>query len=46
MTEITRQEDIVDKTADVFMTLSRILELAAQANVSRNEQILKVFNIL
>lgn len=46
MTEITRQEDIVDKTADVFMTLSRILELAAQTNVSRNEQILKVFNIL
>lgn len=46
MTEITRQEDIADETADVFETLSRILELTAQTNVSRNELILEVFNIL
>lgn len=46
MTEITRQEDIADETAHVFETLSRILELTAQTNVSRNELILEVFNIL
>lgn len=46
MTEITRQEDIADETTDVFETLSRILELTAQTNVSRNELILEVFNIL